>query len=67
MARRVTSTKKQRDELLKCNIGVGFLVYRSGPKETCEFEFYIDRKGNMKYIQSGTLVEFNLIEDYEGN
>jgi len=53
------STKKQRDELYNCHIGVGFLMYKQGENEITQTEFYI-KDGIPCYLSTGTPVEFNL-------
>jgi hypothetical protein len=61
---KVRSTKGQRDKLLECRRGVGFLVYHSGPKTTCEVEFYI-HNGVPHYIANGKPIEFDVIPEVE--
>lgn len=65
--KRVKSTKGQRDELRRCNPGVGFLVYNMGNGQTCEFEFYLDRNNQPRFIGNGQPVQFEVYEETEAN
>ena len=57
---RIKSTKKQREELLRCHPGVGFMMYKLGEDQVVEIEFYIDRKTKqLRYVSNGELVEYN--------
>lgn len=51
------TTKKQRDNLFNCHIGVGFLSFRSGKNELKETEFFI-KNGVPCYLGNGKPVEF---------
>ena len=64
---KTTTTKKQRDNLLQCHIGVGFLAYHSAPNVTTEVWFCISRKdGKLLYIANGKEVQFDLTEEDDG-
>lgn len=57
----VESTKKQRDEVLKCHAGVGFLMYKSSPGTVTQTEFFL--KGSVPcYLTTGKPVEFGCDE-----
>jgi hypothetical protein len=59
-SKRIKSTRRQTDALLKCHRGVGFVVYHSGPNTTTEFEFYLDRNNQPRFLRNGQPVTFDL-------
>lgn len=63
--KRIKSTKGQRDELRKLNPGVGFVVYNMGNGQTCEFEFYLDRNHQPRFITNGKPIDFEIYESEE--
>ena len=58
----IKSTKKQRGELLNCNVGVGFLMYKSTKDTITQTEFYL-KDGLPCYLSTGTPVEFKTWEE----
>lgn len=63
MSKRIKSTKGQRDQLRKCHHGVGFCVYHKGNGVTIEFEFYLDRNGQPRFIGNGQELQFEVYPD----
>jgi hypothetical protein len=65
--RLVKSTKTQRNALLQCHPGVGFIVYKTRHNETCELEFYLDPKGQMRRVADGKplTLEVGYLDDYD--
>lgn len=59
---KIRSTKRQRDFVKQCHIGVGFMLYRYNEHETCELEFFI-KGGVPHYIANGEPVKFDCIQD----
>lgn len=58
----IRATKKQRDEILKCHPGVGYLIYKVDAKTTCEVEFFI-HNGIPHYLTNGKPIEYNYIRE----
>lgn len=61
--KRITSSKGQRDALRNLRSGVGFVVYHMGNGETCEFEFYLDRNNQPRFVANGKPIEFTVYEE----
>jgi len=58
----IKATKKQRNELYNCHIGVGYLIYKSGENMITQTEFYL-KNGIPHYLNNGKPVEFEICEE----
>lgn len=56
MSDRIKTTRGQREQLRKCRVGAGFIVWKSADNETTEVEFYIDGDGQLRRIKDGSLL-----------
>jgi len=69
MSKPIRSTKRQRDKLAQCNAGVGIIIYHEGNGTICEFEFYIDRQGQLRPITNSLHappLRLEIIDEEEG-
>ena len=46
----IRATPGQKRRLFQCHPGVGFIVWKSGPNEITEVEFYTDRDGTLRRL-----------------
>jgi hypothetical protein len=57
-------TKKQKDDLFNCHVGVGFLVYKSGWNTLTSTEFYL--KNNIPHcIPTGEPITYETFGEDE--
>lgn len=55
-----------RERIFNQHVGTGLLIYKSGPKEICQVEVFINRRTQqLCYIRNGQPVEFHLTEEQE--
>ena len=62
----IKATKKQREEILKCHNGVGYLIYKVNDSTTCEVGFFIKVCNGMPIphrLTDGKPVEYDIEEE----
>lgn len=59
-------TKAQRQRIFDCGVGVGVVAYKMADDQLSEFEFYLDRKNQMRFVGNGAPVRFEVERDEDG-
>ena len=57
------TTPGQREKLRGCHPGVGLIAYKFGNTATTEAEFYVDPKGQLRYVKSGAPLMMEVLVD----